>query len=99
MPAPSFRLTLIPAPLGNWFCATRLAILDLSALGHQLMQDKATGNWIVYNGEIYNFREIRRKRSFDPPTFSTAIFSAITVWIGTAEINLDVFLRRTRQVG
>ena len=38
--------------LGN----TRLAILDLSALGHQPMQDKETGNWIVYNGEIYNFR-------------------------------------------
>jgi len=37
----------------------RLAILDLSALGHQPMQDAETGNWIVYNGEIYNFREIR----------------------------------------
>ena len=37
----------------------RLAILDLSPLGHQPMQDSETGNWIVYNGEIYNFREIR----------------------------------------
>src|SRR3984957_1994239 len=37
----------------------RLAILDLSPAGHQPMQDKETGNWIVYNGEIYNFREIR----------------------------------------
>lgn len=41
--------------LGN----RRLAILDLSPLGHQPMQDPATGNWIVYNGEVYNFREIR----------------------------------------
>jgi asparagine synthase (glutamine-hydrolysing) len=39
----------------------RLAILDLSPLGHQPMQDLATGNWIVYNGEIYNFREVRAK--------------------------------------
>lgn len=41
--------------LGN----RRLAILDLSPLGHQPMQDANTGNWIVYNGEIYNFRDIR----------------------------------------
>src|SRR5579864_5159670 len=37
----------------------RLAILDLSSLAHQPMQDPETGNWIVYNGEIYNFRDIR----------------------------------------
>ncbi len=41
--------------LGN----QRLAILDLSPLGHQPMHDPATGNWIVYNGEIYNFRDVR----------------------------------------
>jgi asparagine synthase (glutamine-hydrolysing) len=25
------------------------------------MSDPATGNWIVYNGEVYNFREVRAK--------------------------------------
>ncbi len=39
----------------------RLAILDLSPLGHQPMHDPMTGNWIVYNGEIYNFRDIRNQ--------------------------------------
>jgi asparagine synthase (glutamine-hydrolysing) len=39
----------------------RLAILDLSPLGHQPMQDPETGNWIVYNGEIYNFRELKTR--------------------------------------
>ncbi len=39
----------------------RLAILDLSTAGHQPMQDPETGNWIVYNGEIYNFRHLRRQ--------------------------------------
>ena len=39
----------------------RLAILDLSPLGHQPMKDAETGNWIVYNGEIYNFRELRQR--------------------------------------
>ncbi len=37
----------------------RLAIIDLSADGHQPMTDQASGNVIVFNGEIYNFRELR----------------------------------------
>jgi asparagine synthase (glutamine-hydrolysing) len=43
--------------LGN----TRLAIIDTSAAGHQPMHDPLTGNWITYNGETYNFRELRRE--------------------------------------
>ena len=39
----------------------RLSILDLSPAGHQPMRDEATGNWITYNGEVFNFREIRRR--------------------------------------
>ncbi len=37
----------------------RLSILDLSPLGHQPMRDPDGAAWIVYNGEIYNFRELR----------------------------------------
>ncbi|HKP83083.1 MAG TPA: asparagine synthase (glutamine-hydrolyzing) [Pyrinomonadaceae bacterium] len=43
--------------LGN----TRLAIIDTSAAGHQPMQDPESGNWITYNGEIYNFKELRNE--------------------------------------
>jgi asparagine synthase (glutamine-hydrolysing) len=39
----------------------RLSILDLSALGHQPMQSRCGRYWVVYNGEIYNFREIRQE--------------------------------------
>ncbi len=39
----------------------RLAILDLSPLGHQPMQSQCKRYWIVYNGECYNFLEIRKK--------------------------------------
>ena len=43
--------------LGN----TRLAIIDTSPAGHQPMNDPETGNWITYNGETYNFKELRRE--------------------------------------
>jgi asparagine synthase (glutamine-hydrolysing) len=39
----------------------RLSILDLSPLGHQPMSDESGQCWIAFNGEIYNFRELRRE--------------------------------------
>lgn len=37
----------------------RLAIIDLSECAAQPMEDTETGNWIVYNGEIYNFQSLK----------------------------------------
>ena len=51
--------------LGN----RRLAILDLSPLGHQPMHDAEAANWIVYNGEIYNFRDVRAELEKAGTTF------------------------------
>ena len=39
----------------------RLAILDLSADGHMPMCNEDCTVWITYNGEIYNFAELRRE--------------------------------------
>ena len=39
----------------------RLAILDLSADGHMPMCNEDRTVWITYNGEIYNFAELRRE--------------------------------------
>ncbi len=39
----------------------RLSIIDLSPLGHQPMANDDKSLWIVLNGEIYNFKEIRKE--------------------------------------
>ena len=38
---------------------TRLAIIDLTATGHQPMADASSRYLVVFNGEIYNYRELR----------------------------------------
>ncbi|MEP7273044.1 MAG: asparagine synthase (glutamine-hydrolyzing) [Acidobacteriota bacterium] len=49
----------------------RLAILDLSAAGHQPMQNRMTGDWVTYNGEVFNFREIRTQLEAQGNAFYT----------------------------
>lgn len=47
----------VPVSLVN----TRLAIIDLSPGGHQPMSTPDGRYWIVYNGEMYTYRELRRE--------------------------------------
>jgi asparagine synthase (glutamine-hydrolysing) len=48
----------ISGPLGLGF--RRLSIIDLSG-GHQPMSDQEESVWVVFNGEIYNFHELKRE--------------------------------------
>ena len=54
-----------PDARGTWaghgvgLAATRLAILDLSPAGNQPMGDASAGVYVAFNGEIYNFEELR----------------------------------------
>lgn len=37
----------------------RLSIIDLSPAGHEPMSDSSGRVWLTYNGEIYNFKDLR----------------------------------------
>lgn len=67
------------------FAHTRLSIIDLSPLGHQPMHDPSSGNWIVFNGEIFNFRDLRAELEragarFRSQSDTEVILAAYRIW-------------------
>jgi len=46
---------------GAWLGHRRLSIIDTSSAGHQPMVDEQTGVVLTFNGEIYNYIEIRNE--------------------------------------
>lgn len=62
----------------------RLSIMDVSESGDQPMQFAASGLWIVFNGEIYNFRELRQELDpqyqFSSNCDTEVILAAYDVW-------------------
>lgn len=63
----------------------RLSILDLSPLGHQPMCDPSENYWITYNGEIYNFLELKEElrqlgHSFISHSDTEVILTAYKQW-------------------
>jgi asparagine synthase (glutamine-hydrolysing) len=50
-----------PSGVTAAFGFRRLAILDLTLAGHQPMINSITGDCLVFNGEIYNYRWLRAK--------------------------------------
>jgi asparagine synthase (glutamine-hydrolysing) len=68
-----------PDDAGEWWSADgrvglghrRLSIIDLSSAGHQPMHDKSGEVSIVFNGEIYNYQELRVQLLTKGHTFSS----------------------------
>ena len=63
----------------------RLSILDPTDRGHQPMADPQGRAWIVFNGEIYNFPELREElqccgRQFTTRTDTEVILQAYLQW-------------------
>lgn len=83
--SPKLRTESIAADHTLAFGHRRLSIIDLSSAGHQPMCDSAGQLWITYNGEIYNYIEIREElrslgHSFITGTDTEVIINAYREW-------------------
>jgi len=63
----------------------RLSILDLSPAGHQPMFNPATGDCLIFNGEIYNFRALKSQLEnrgvvFRGSSDSEVLLHALSAW-------------------
>ena len=91
---PDDRGAWVDLASGVGFGHRRLAIVDLSPKGHQPMIS-SDGRWvIVYNGEIYNFAELRVElegegRSFRGRSDTEVLLEGVAVW------GLEETLRRS----
>ena len=59
----------------------RLSILDLSSAGRQPMSDDSGKVWIVYNGEVYNFLELRRELEDKGYIFHTQTDTEVLIYL------------------
>jgi asparagine synthase (glutamine-hydrolysing) len=86
---------LISGPLGLGF--RRLSIIDLSG-GHQPMADAEQSVWIIFNGEIYNFKELRAELEQRGHRFQTRSDTEVIIH-GYKEWGTDVFGRLNGMFG
>ncbi|MCD6680918.1 MAG: asparagine synthase (glutamine-hydrolyzing) [Burkholderiaceae bacterium] len=71
----------------------RLSVIDPGG-GHQPISSAGGGNWLVCNGEIYNFRELRAELQAEGRCFKTA--SDVEVALHLYEKHGDAFVDRLR---
>ena len=69
-----------PVALGH----RRLSIIDLSEAASEPMTNEDGTLWLVFNGEIYNFRELRTQLDSEDHTFVTRSDTEVLLRLGTA---------------
>jgi asparagine synthase (glutamine-hydrolysing) len=79
--------SFIAGPVGLGF--RRLSIIDLAG-GHQPMSDAEETVWIIFNGEIYNYRELRAELQSKGHQFRTNSDTEVIIH-GYKEWGTDVF--------
>src|SRR5229473_189286 len=62
---------------GTLLTHRRLSILDLSPAGAQPMTDPVTGHVVTFNGEIYNFADLRRRLAAEGQEFNSTGDTAV----------------------
>jgi asparagine synthase (glutamine-hydrolysing) len=77
----------LSGPLGFGF--RRLSIIDLGG-GHQPMSDQERSVWVVFNGEIYNFPELRKELEGLGHVFRTRCDTEVIIH-GYKQWGTDVF--------
>src|SRR5438876_11006391 len=77
----------IAGPVGLGF--RRLSIIDLAG-GHQPMSDVEETVWIIFNGEIYNYKELRAELQSKGHQFRTNSDTEVIIH-GYKEWSTDVF--------
>ncbi len=85
----------LDGPLGLGF--RRLSIIDLAG-GHQPMTDDGRTVWVVFNGEIYNFHELRAELEQRGHRFRTRSDTEVIVH-GYKEWGTDLFGRLNGMFG
>jgi asparagine synthase (glutamine-hydrolysing) len=58
----------------------RLSIIDLSAAGHQPMGTTDESTWLAFNGEIYNFEELRSELEAKGCKFRSRTDTEVILW-------------------
>ena len=73
----------------------RLSIIDLSTSGRQPMSNETKDVWLTFNGEIYNFRELRRELRSEGHVFRSDTDAEVLVH-GYESWGLEPLLARLR---